>query len=37
MPGSPSALSGTYTGEECFKAPVLDIFGKRDFAAVRDN
>ena len=30
-------LSGTYTGAERFKAPVLDIYGERDFAAVRDN
>jgi pimeloyl-ACP methyl ester carboxylesterase len=30
-------LSGIYTGAERFKAPVLDIFGERDFAAVRDN
>jgi pimeloyl-ACP methyl ester carboxylesterase len=30
-------LSGTYTGAERFKAPVLDLYGERDFPAVRDN
>jgi pimeloyl-ACP methyl ester carboxylesterase len=30
-------ISGVYTGAERFKAPVLDIYGERDFAAVRDN
>ena len=30
-------LLGTYTGIERFKAPVLDIFGERNFAPVRDN
>jgi pimeloyl-ACP methyl ester carboxylesterase len=30
-------LSGAYSGAERFKAPVLDLYGERDFPAVRDN
>ena len=30
-------LSGTYSGAERFNAPVLDLYGERDFPAVRDN
>jgi dienelactone hydrolase len=30
-------LSGSYTAPDRFKAPVLDLYGERDFPAVRDN
>ncbi|MGZ5125573.1 MAG: dienelactone hydrolase family protein [Burkholderiales bacterium] len=30
-------LSGGYTAADRFKAPVLDLYGERDFPAVRDN
>ena len=30
-------LPGLYTGAERFRLPVLDIYGERDFASVRDN
>jgi dienelactone hydrolase len=30
-------LSGSYTAADRFKAPVLDLYGERDFPAVRDN